>query len=354
MAVYVCSASLDERGTAHGGAAGDQTGKEVYRRSWYAGNWSVLLRPRSKEVARKMVTFAEAVCAGNMVGYDQWQRNTLRDAARDAGWDGAKIAVKCETDCSAFVTVCAEAAGVNMDSAYTRLSNGTYNAPVTQTMRAAFLATGAFVAALDRMYLTQPDFLEAGDILVRESGHTVIVVTDGPKATNPTYGTAEPIEYDSPLLFEVATVSSPLYCRSKPSSAGQIVGSFARGEVVSGDAETGAGGDKWIHVTNGSITGWSYKGYLKQVVQTATPKRQEVEVDMDKAQFLEGLTPFEGAIIMDKGAEWRASLPESEWAQGELDDAVEIGITDGTRPRAYATREEVAIMCKRAIKAKEG
>jgi len=39
-----------------------------------------------------------------------------------------------------------------------------------------------------------------------------------------------------------------------------------------------------------------------------------------------------------------------DWAKTELDEAVKLGITDGQRPRGYATREEAAIMVYRAIK----
>ena len=35
MAVKIGSARIDENGKAHGGQAGDQTGKEVSTQSWY-------------------------------------------------------------------------------------------------------------------------------------------------------------------------------------------------------------------------------------------------------------------------------------------------------------------------------
>lgn len=38
----------------------------------------------------------------------------------------------------------------------------------------------------------------------------------------------------------------------------------------------------------------------------------------------------------------------SEWANKELQEAVDLGITDGKNPEMFATRQEVAIMCKRA------
>lgn len=43
-----------------------------------------------------------------------------------------------------------------------------------------------------------------------------------------------------------------------------------------------------------------------------------------------------------------AGTEPSGWAAAELEEAVAAGITDGSRPRGYATREEAAIMVKRA------
>jgi len=182
MSVLIGHASIDERGTAHGGSAGDQTGKEVCVRSWYANGWSVLLRFKDSDQAEKAARFVEQCCASNMVGYDQWQRNTLRDVAREAGWIGKNIKTKCETDCAAFMTVAAEAAGVNMDNCYLRLSSGGLNAPVTSTMRSKFGATGAFDILTDSKYLTTDAYLKRGDILVKETAHTVMVLSDGAKA----------------------------------------------------------------------------------------------------------------------------------------------------------------------------
>lgn len=40
----------------------------------------------------------------------------------------------------------------------------------------------------------------------------------------------------------------------------------------------------------------------------------------------------------------RADLPVADWAKAGLERAVEAGVTDGTRPQSYATRQEVALM----------
>lgn len=39
-----------------------------------------------------------------------------------------------------------------------------------------------------------------------------------------------------------------------------------------------------------------------------------------------------------------------DWSKDEMAEAQELGITDGSRPLGYATRNEVALMVKRAVK----
>lgn len=43
---------------------------------------------------------------------------------------------------------------------------------------------------------------------------------------------------------------------------------------------------------------------------------------------------------------------ESEWATKEFEEAKRLKITDGTNPEMFATRQEVAIMVKRAVNVK--
>lgn len=44
----------------------------------------------------------------------------------------------------------------------------------------------------------------------------------------------------------------------------------------------------------------------------------------------------------------------SEWAKNELEEAKNLGITDGSKPKMFATREQVAVMIKRGINLKNG
>lgn len=171
MAVKIGHSSIDENGKAHGGKAGDSTQKEVCVRTWYNGSWHTVLRAKDKNVAEKMAKACEAGCANKNIGYDQYQRNTLRTQAQAVQYDLSKITVPCECDCSSFMAVCAECAGVNIPY------NGK-NAPTTSTMVKAFKSTNKFEVLTDSKYMTSDAHLKRGDILVK-SGHTVMVLENG-------------------------------------------------------------------------------------------------------------------------------------------------------------------------------
>ena len=177
MAVYIGQASIDENGGIKNGKAGNQSGRELNRSNWYNGGWTLLIRAKDPKTAEKMAKACEAGVANKNIGYDQWQRNTLRAEAKKVAWNLAAIKTPCETDCSAFMAVCAEAAGVNMDLAYAQ-----GNAPATFQMKQQWAKTGKFEMITDKKYLTSSDYLKRGDVLVNESRHTVMVLNDGSKA----------------------------------------------------------------------------------------------------------------------------------------------------------------------------
>lgn len=145
------------------GTAGDQTKKEVYIGNYYDSDWEFLLRCKDRTKAEIMARACEAGCGNEKIGYDQNQRNTLRAQAKEVNWNLAKIAKACECDCSSFMTVCAEAAGINVP-----YSGG--NAPTTRTMRNAFKSTGMF-----DVYTPTVRKLR-GDILVKAGDHTVMIL----------------------------------------------------------------------------------------------------------------------------------------------------------------------------------
>lgn len=197
MSVKIGHASIDENGNATGGAAGDQTAKEVCTRNWYTKGWNVLLRPKSAALAEKSAQACEAACNNANIGYDQGGRNTLHTKAKAVGYDLGKITAACECDCSSLMHVCAIAGGANLPYG----SNGY----TTRTMVAAFVKSGDYEKLTDSKYLTSDKYLRRGDILVKEGSHTVMVLGNGEQAAAdaPTAGTTAPKKDNATVYYSV-------------------------------------------------------------------------------------------------------------------------------------------------------
>ena len=170
MSIMIGHASSDERGKYNGGQAGDQNGREVYVREWYNRPWNKVVRPKSAYVAAGMVRAMRDACHNNSVGYDQSQRTTLYTQAKAAGWDLSKITVPCETDCSALIAVCANAAGV-------AVSKDIYTGNMVKVLE----ATGQFEVLAASKYLTSDAYLMAGAVQIYEGHHTAMALQYGTK-----------------------------------------------------------------------------------------------------------------------------------------------------------------------------
>lgn len=167
--VKIGNAVNDENGKSTGGKAGNQTGKELRIQDWYkrSKGWSHIIRPKSGDDADKIAIAMEQACGNKHIGYDQNQRTTLYFQARNCNWNLSIVNVDCETDCSALVAVCCNAAGIDV-------SKDMY----TGDELAVLMATGKFEAITEKTYLTTSDYLKRGDILLGP-GHTAVVLTDG-------------------------------------------------------------------------------------------------------------------------------------------------------------------------------
>ncbi|WP_342759369.1 GH25 family lysozyme [Kineothrix sedimenti] len=172
MSIKIGHSSIDENNKISGGAAGDQTEKEVCIRSWYSKPWQFVLRCKDSNKAELMANACEKGCTNAAIGYDQGSRNSLNTQAQKVNYDLSKITTPCECDCSSFMTVCAQAAGINIPY------NST-NAPTTSTMKSAFLSTGEFEVLTDSKYITTDAYLRRGDILVKAGSHTVMALENG-------------------------------------------------------------------------------------------------------------------------------------------------------------------------------
>ncbi len=263
MAVKIGHASIDERGKAQGGSAGDQTGKEVCTRSWYNKPWICVIRPKSATHAEKIAKAMEQACANNKIGYDQYQRTTLYTQAKACGWDLSKITTACETDCSALVAVCVNAAGITV-------SKDIY----TGNEKSALNATGKFEILTASKYLTSDAYLKRGDILLA-SGHTAIVLSNGSKAGASTGGgnssgsassstKAEAAQdFDKSLAGTYKVTASALNIRAGAGTGKKSLGKIPNGKTVQCYGYyTKVGSVKWLYVTYNGITGFCSSEYL--------------------------------------------------------------------------------------------
>ena len=186
--IKIGQASRDERGRYSGGIAGDQDGKEVAIREWYNRPWNKVLRPKNSAIAGRIAAAMEDACRNDNIGYDQYERTTLYDLCKRNGWNIKAVNKPCETDCSALVSVCVNAAGV-------KVSGDIY----TGNEANALLRTGEFELLTAPKYLLSDEYLKRGDILLYEFHHTAIALQDGKKAEK-----TKPAQVEYPLGWNVA------------------------------------------------------------------------------------------------------------------------------------------------------
>ena len=173
-------ASGDENGRFVNGTAGDQTINEVYTRSWYPGPkddygnitpWEYVIRAKDTSVRKKIAYAMERAVNNDKIGYDMYNRKTLYNYASKVGWDPGKVTSPCECDCSSLVAVACRYAGISAN--YVEVGSNVF---VTANMRLKLLASEQFTAFSSKDYTAAHDKLVVGDILVKENGHTAVVI----------------------------------------------------------------------------------------------------------------------------------------------------------------------------------
>lgn len=271
MSILIGHASIDERGKGRGGVTGDQTGKEVCIRTWYSKGWAYVLRCKDPAKAEKMAASCEQACQNENIGYDMNQRNTLNTEAKKVGYVLSAIKKKCETDCSALMTVCAQSAGINVPY------NGT-NAPTTSTMKTAFMSTGKFECLTESKYLTSDKYLKRGDILVKPGSHTVMALQNGSEqkkteekkdpVKNQNQPKIDPAQSKEPSLkgtYKVVNTSSLALRTGAGTGKGYILGVPKDGKVICYGFYTSVSGTKWLLVTYNGTAGFISSKYLKKI-----------------------------------------------------------------------------------------
>lgn len=89
---------------------------------------------------------------------------------------------------------------------------------------------------------------------------------------------------------------------------------------------------------------YMYKDYPSLIKSAGENGYIKEDIDMTKEELNKLIDERIESILTGDGTE------PSKWAEKELSEATAAGITDGTRPRGYATREEVAAMVLRGTK----
>ena len=174
MAVKIGHASGSENGTIKG-KAGDQTGKEVYTRSWYkhSKGW-VTLECVVPSMAEYIAEAMEMACKNPDIGYNQYENQTLWNDISPFGWNPSKTTKKVNTDCARLVRVCVQYAVKQMGL------NIIVPDFYTATLVSVLVKTGLFKKLTDSKYNTQDAYLKRGMIQVTKTkGHTWVILENG-------------------------------------------------------------------------------------------------------------------------------------------------------------------------------
>jgi hypothetical protein len=189
--VKIAQASIDERGSARGGEAGDQKvymGKkgETNISDWYArsnGRWDEIIRCKDESIAKKAADLIVKATNSHLIGYDQGERNTFFQALKKNNWNLDKYIAsgeKTETDCSAYVYAiyCILIPSLRNGLEEGRVS-GRGNSPACQTVWTTFnrYGNGMFDRYDDYNMCNTNSHLKVGDLLNCREHHIVMIVS---------------------------------------------------------------------------------------------------------------------------------------------------------------------------------
>lgn len=179
---YISNSGSDEKGKLHGGKAGDQNGKEWRLRGWYSRPWTSVLRHPDATVRRMIAEYGIDAALNNKIGYDQWQRYSYWDALTKSEYAPKNVKTACEADCTAGVTANVKAIGkiLGIPKLYD-IPKDTRSGNMRERFRKA-----DFKVLTDKKYLSSPDYLLPGDILLYDGHHAATNITKGKKAESTT------------------------------------------------------------------------------------------------------------------------------------------------------------------------
>ncbi len=164
----------NENGGAHGGQPGDQTQGEYAVKEWFRFGLCVL-RPPNTEIATTIAKLGIKAANNDAIGYDQDTRTTYWNELEKCNYDPSKITTPCNADCSSSTSANIKAAGYLLNNDDLK-SLSEHNS--TRELRAELTARG-FKLLTDEKYLSGPENLIAGDIILNDGSHVDIFVGNG-------------------------------------------------------------------------------------------------------------------------------------------------------------------------------
>ena len=256
-------AVCDENGRASGGKPGDQTGKEVRIAKWYCYNdspWIAVFRAKSTSVRKKLAKAMVAACNNDNIGYNQAKRTTLYNLAKANGWQLDKVGL-CETDCSALVAVCVNAAGITV-------SKDMYTGNELDVLK----ATSQFKIYTSDEYCKSQKKLKKGDILLKK-GHTAMVVKVE-DVYKDVVATKYPAKKDEKLAGIYKVTADALNMRNGAGASNSVMTVVYKDQELTCDGSySESNGTKWMYVSfitgNDDVryTGFCSSKYLKLIQQ---------------------------------------------------------------------------------------
>ena len=174
----VSNCGHDENGGT-AGKPGDQTGREWEIVNWYqypVGNgWQYMIRHPNRTVGNLISDLACEGAANNNIGYSQPDRYSFWARCKEVGYRPANINTPCNGDCSSTCIALVKCAGnlLGMPE-LAGVSYDCYTGNIRQVLKAA-----GFQVYTGDEYLSTPDNLLPGDMLLREGWHICTNVTAG-------------------------------------------------------------------------------------------------------------------------------------------------------------------------------
>ena len=317
-------ASISENNSANG-TAGDTTKKEVCERKWYNKPWDYIAIYPDAAVRERMALAVEAGCANDKIGYSQSGRNTLNAQAKAVSYDLSKITINCNTDCSAFMNVCAVASG-SPDVSY-----GT-NGWTTSNMKSKLQKAGYKIVD-DPFLVSDAKYCVRGAIYVKASAHTACGLDNGTEYAK-TLAAAQvadagEVKENKTYVGQgigTATSNSTMNIREKTSTSSYSYGVIKPGAQVEVLEIVEVAGQTWFKI----VWTWAEEGYAYTSNATGkyydyVPKKVMDTLDPQPSAPSEPEEPVKKSVSATQHAKSKSDAVKGKYVV----DATSVNVRDG-------------------------